>query len=213
MTPAERQVLIDQVLIDKAMAIVGPTADRGLVEQDVWLTRVYMGRRRMLESGFYGEVTKKHKKAAKRVADSLKQLQDALGSPDLARHYEYYDGSWLEVRQAAGRGDCEDGARSRADKRYRPADLLDENLTRWRQCYEDAANKPLRDRRYNAVDWATYEAARGAAILLRQHNLPLKLGRAGQFVRLTGLLCGREGTDFRTICGKVRDEIRRRERG
>ena len=44
MTPAERQALID-----KAMAIVGPTADRCLVEQYVLLTCGYVRRRRTLE--------------------------------------------------------------------------------------------------------------------------------------------------------------------
>jgi hypothetical protein len=125
----------------------------------------------------------------------------------MARRYECYDDSLLEWLSLGSRDPA------RGDERYRPDDLLDENLEHWRRRYQVAANKPLRDPRYNAVDWAQYEAARGAAILLRKHNLPLKLGRASQFVRLTGLLCGREGTDLRKICGRVRDEIRRRELG
>jgi hypothetical protein len=62
-----------QALIDKAMEIIGPSADQDVVARDVVQTRGYVKRssKSLIKSGRYGAVTKEHKKAARRVAAAL----------------------------------------------------------------------------------------------------------------------------------------------
>jgi hypothetical protein len=164
-----------QALIEKAMAIIGPAADQDLVARGVMETRGYVKRssKTFIASGYYGEVTTNHKKAAQRMAAALRRLQHALRDSNLVRRYD---------------------------------DLREDELERWRQRYQEAALKPGLSRAYRALNHAQYVAAKGAAALLQKHHLPLFIGRNSQFVKLAGLLFGREGADMRVVCRKVRDQ-------
>jgi hypothetical protein len=79
-----------QALIDKAMAIIGPTADLLMVTRGVVQTRNYVKRssKSFIASGYYGEATDVHKKAAQQAARLLHRLQHALRNPNLVRRYD-----------------------------------------------------------------------------------------------------------------------------
>jgi hypothetical protein len=59
-----------QALIDKAMEIIGPTADLPMVTRGMVQTRNYVKRssKSFIASGYYGEATNDQKKAAHRAA-------------------------------------------------------------------------------------------------------------------------------------------------
>jgi hypothetical protein len=91
-----------QALIDKAMEIIGPSADQDVVARAVVQTRGYVKRssKSLIKSGRYGAVTKEHKKAARRVAAALHRLQSALRDTDLVRCDDLQDDDLERWRQS-----------------------------------------------------------------------------------------------------------------
>jgi hypothetical protein len=71
--------------IDRAMAIIGETADRKMVERAVKSASEYVGRaKNAKQSGRYGTLTEAHKKAARRLARRLEGvLRDRRLADDL----------------------------------------------------------------------------------------------------------------------------------
>jgi hypothetical protein len=177
----------DREIIDKVLRILGSSAPNDAAQHRKLERTIGYGLRypskETIASGRYGVVTDKQKKAAARVEAAIRRLQSALRDPNLVRQHT-------------------DAARFAADFEAYAASF-DEDLEALRQRYQADAEKILQDKPYRAVDWSVHNAAKTAAAVCTMCGLPLSLGRNSQFVRITAVICGKEGTDLRNVCGTV----------
>jgi hypothetical protein len=176
-------------IIDKVLRILGSSAPHDAAQHrklewtiSYGLVSVRRNSKEAIASGRYGVTTDKQKKAAAKVGAAIRRLQHTLRDPNLVRHY------WPN----------ED------------SDRFDASLEALRQRYQADAQKSLREKRYRAVDWSVHNAARTAAEVCKMCGLPLSLGRNSQFVRISAVICGKEGADLRRVCDTVRRELRSR---
>jgi hypothetical protein len=208
----------DEVIV-KVFEILGPDAEahRRKVERAIRLGLGYVSRisKDEMASGRYGVVTDEQKKAAGKVVVAIHRLQAALRNPDLVRNdllryspvapdapdedhgpLRYSSDAALCSRDAPDAADADD-----AFERFN-ADL------EWlHRCYEADAQTPLREKPYRAVDWSQHEAAKTAAKVCKICGLPLTGGKTSKFVKITALICAKEGADLRKVCDKVRREL------
>jgi hypothetical protein len=180
-------------VITKVVDILGPNAEvhRRKIERTIRHGLNYVSRASKVEmaSGRYGVVTDKQKNAADKSAVAIHRLQAALRNPDLVRNHL--------PRYSTDAADGDD-----AFERFN-ADL------EWlRQCYKADAQTKLRDKRYRAVDWSAHEAARTAVKVLQICGLPLTLGKTSKYVKITALVCSKEGADLRKVCRTIQRELR-----
>jgi hypothetical protein len=175
----------DREVIDKVLLILGPSAPSGLARRrldraiNYGLVSVRRYSEETIASGRYGVMTDKQKKAAAKVEVAIHRLQIALRDRNLVRQY------WQD----------EDPER------------FDASLEALRQRYLADAQRSLREKQHRAVDWSMHNAAKTAAEVCKMCGLPLSLGRNSQFVRISAVICGKEGVDLRRVCGTVRRKL------
>lgn len=86
-------------VVNKAMAIIGPTNDDGRVRFRVSLALGFVRRSKTaLASGRYGAYSKQHRDGARRAAYALHRLQHALRDPTLPRPPDFKDEQINDLR-------------------------------------------------------------------------------------------------------------------
>jgi hypothetical protein len=172
-------------VIDKVLVILGSSASSDLVRRRLertissGLVSLRLNSKETIASPRYGVRTDKHKKAAAKVEAAICRLQSTLRDQNLVRRY------WSDEDHES----------------------FDASLEALRKRYQADAQQNLRENKYRAVDWSVHNAVRTAAKVCKMCGLSLSLGRNSQFVRISAVICGKEGVDLRKVCDTVRREL------
>ena len=155
-----------RAMVEKALAIIGPNADRREIERTVFMARGFVLRAKDFkedkERGWYGIATDAQKKVARRFATELRRLARTVRDRHLIK---------LPLK------DDEGGVSEEAEDF--PFDAVE--LERWARQYYVASQRPLTSKKFRASKQAKHEAARWAASLLENQELPLKVSRRSKF--------------------------------